>query len=295
MDLTELRAMMSKILIALLVMIIGLAMILPSNLATASPEDGSSEDGGSEDDGSTDEGTTEDDGWIEGDDDSQGEISSQEELEETYEDTPWEDNVGPNDFEEATNNDNNGEAKPKPYCDTPEGKAAMVCHDRKDYDENTLLYPCNDGTQKADWRDCKDATKKKDNDNDKKNGDHNKKGSSSSSSSASASATATAIAVDVSNCKLDGSADGIQQKFDIAKYQACRLYVNGQKAYTDGFVVGCTQVGNTQQICLALVDSSILNMKTQATQMQTATQPPQTQIQTATQPTQAIQPAAVGR
>jgi hypothetical protein len=28
---------------------------------------------------------TEDDGWVEGDDDSQGEISSQEELEEAYE------------------------------------------------------------------------------------------------------------------------------------------------------------------------------------------------------------------
>jgi hypothetical protein len=30
---------------------------------------------------------TEDDGWVEGDDDSQGEISSQEELEEAYEDS----------------------------------------------------------------------------------------------------------------------------------------------------------------------------------------------------------------
>ena len=44
---------------------------------------------------------TDDDGWVEGDDDSQGEISSQEELEEAYEGTQWEDNVGPNEFEEA--------------------------------------------------------------------------------------------------------------------------------------------------------------------------------------------------
>lgn len=52
-------------------------------------------------------GVTEDDGYIVGDDDSQGEVSSQEELENTYEDTPWENNVGPNDFEEAQDRDNN--------------------------------------------------------------------------------------------------------------------------------------------------------------------------------------------
>jgi hypothetical protein len=102
------------------------------------------------------------------------------------------------------------------------------------------------------------------------------------SARASASATATSTAVDVSSCKLDGSADGIQQKFDTAKYQACGLYATSQKVYFDGFIVGCTQVGNTQQICQALVNSSILNMKTQPTQTQTATQP-----------TQAIQPTAL--
>jgi hypothetical protein len=48
--------------------------------------------------------TVEDDGWVEGDDDSQGEISSQE----AYEGTQWEDNVGPNEFEEATDSDNSG-------------------------------------------------------------------------------------------------------------------------------------------------------------------------------------------
>jgi hypothetical protein len=49
--------------------------------------------------------TTVDDGWVEGDDDSQGEISSQEELEEAYEGTQWEDDIGSNEFEEATDND----------------------------------------------------------------------------------------------------------------------------------------------------------------------------------------------
>jgi hypothetical protein len=62
--------------------------------------------------------------------------------------------------------------KPNPYCDTPEGKAAKVCHDRLDYDEVTGLAPCNDGTQKADYKDCKDASKKND-DNDNDNGNHN--------------------------------------------------------------------------------------------------------------------------
>ena len=50
--------------------------------------------------------------------------------------------------------------KPNPYCDTDRGKAAPVCHDRLDYDQVTGLYPCNDGTQKTDWKDCDDATKK---------------------------------------------------------------------------------------------------------------------------------------
>jgi hypothetical protein len=160
MDLTVMRAMTTKTLAALFVTIMGIAMILPSNLAIASTEDDGSTDDGSEvqDDGSTDEGTTEDDGWIEGDDDSQGEVSNQDELEKTYEDTPWEDNVGPNDFKEATNNDDNDESRNK------------VVH------ETTVIQ------------------------------------------SASASASVTAIAAEVSSCKVDGSANGIQQKFDTTEY-----------------------------------------------------------------------------
>lgn len=46
-----------------------------------------------------------------------------------------------------------------PYCDKveddPDYKGA--CHDRMDFDDITKLYPCNDGTQKEDWRDCEDA------------------------------------------------------------------------------------------------------------------------------------------
>jgi hypothetical protein len=107
----------------------------------------------------------------------------------------------------------------------------------------------------------------------------------------------TSNSAEVSSCRLDGNADGILQTFDSIKYQVCGLYINGQNAYSDGFVVGCTQVGNTQLICQALADSSILNAKTQL--MQTSTPPPppppiQSTTQTTTiQPTQAIQPAAV--
>jgi hypothetical protein len=96
---------------------------------------------------------------------------------------------------------------------------------------------------------------------------------SSSSSSSSASATANIIGTEVSNCRLEGSAHGIQQKFNSIKYQACGLYPNGQIAYYDGFIMGCTQIGNTQLICKSLIDSSILNIKIQPTQTALAIQP----------------------
>ena len=124
--------------------------------------------------------------------------------------------------------------------------------------------------------------------------DDNNGGSSSKTTIILPSATT----VEVSSCRLDGNAHGIQQKFNPVRYQACGLYPNAQLAYTDGFVAGCTQVGNTQQLCQAFVV-----MNTQPTQTATATLP-QTQpiTQSTTQPTQtqplttstqAIQPAAV--
>jgi hypothetical protein len=147
-----------------------------------------------------------------------------------------------------------------PYCDQVGSNYRGVCHDRKDYSESTDLYPCNDGTEKKCWQDCKDATKK---DDDKT------KVIQKTTVIHSASTAATANPVDVSNCKLNGSTDGIQQKFDTTKYQVCGLYLNGQKAYSDGFVMGCTQIGNTQLICQSLVDSSILNAESQQTQTST--------------------------
>ncbi|MGH9977688.1 MAG: hypothetical protein ACRD8Z_17920, partial [Nitrososphaeraceae archaeon] len=94
------------------------------------------------------------------------------------------------------------------------------------------------------------------------------------------SASANTNAADVSNCKLDGSADGIQQKFNPVRYQACGLYTYSDKAYFDGFVAGCMQVGNTKLICETVANSNIVT-------------PSSTQTQITNQPTQAIQPAAV--
>ena len=102
--------------------------------------------------------TVEDDGWVEGDDDSQGEISSQEELEEAYEGSQWEDDIGPNKFEEATNidaNDDNDDNDDNdnnnlPYCDEVDNDNTGSCFDRYDTDDITGLYPCKDGSQVSD-------------------------------------------------------------------------------------------------------------------------------------------------
>jgi hypothetical protein len=49
--------------------------------------------------------------------------------------------------------------EPLPYCDIVAGPGFEgACHDRRDVDELTGLYPCNDGTQKEDWRDCPDVS-----------------------------------------------------------------------------------------------------------------------------------------
>jgi hypothetical protein len=60
---------------------------------------------------------------------------------------------------DSKDNDNND--KPNPYCDKFASGAAPVgknCHDRTDYSDTTGLYPCNDGTEKADYKDCKDVS-----------------------------------------------------------------------------------------------------------------------------------------
>jgi hypothetical protein len=214
--------------------------------------------------------TTEDDGWTE------DEVDNDEDVEDMYDGSPWEFEDG-NDEEESTDkltnngdddddgddddNDNDDDG-PNPYCDTDKGKAAKVCHDRKDYDEDTGLYPCNDGTNKVDWRNCKDATEKNDNNND-------------DSTKSIQTTMTTSNSVEEASCRLDGSADGIQQKFNQVRYQACGLYTYADKAYYDGFVAGCMNVGNTKLICETVANGNIVAP------------------QTTTQSPQAIQPAAV--
>ena len=51
----------------------------------------------------------------------------------------------------------NANTEPLPYCDKI-GDVVQSCHDRQDTDEFTGLAPCNDGTQRADYKDCPDAT-----------------------------------------------------------------------------------------------------------------------------------------
>jgi hypothetical protein len=49
------------------------------------------------------------------------------------------------------------DTKPLPYCHKVPDDYQGACHDILDYDEDTGLYPCNDGTQEEDWKDCPDA------------------------------------------------------------------------------------------------------------------------------------------
>ena len=42
--------------------------------------------------------------------------------------------------------DNSTEREPLPYCDLVAADYTGSCHDRKDFDDVTGLYPCNDGT-----------------------------------------------------------------------------------------------------------------------------------------------------
>ncbi|MGH9988407.1 MAG: hypothetical protein ACRD8W_31110, partial [Nitrososphaeraceae archaeon] len=99
--------------------------------------------------------SSEDDGWVEGD--YEGSLEEQEE--QAQED--WEDAGRPGDTDNDDDDDDNDD--PTPYCDTfPNGAAPIgeSCHDRYNIDEETGLATCNDGTHKADPKDCKDVTKK---------------------------------------------------------------------------------------------------------------------------------------
>jgi hypothetical protein len=66
-----------------------------------------------------------------------------------------EDEAGGNEEDEAGggNGENNNV---NPYCD--QVGYSQECHDRKDFDQETGLYPCNDGSYKEDWKECDDVS-----------------------------------------------------------------------------------------------------------------------------------------
>jgi hypothetical protein len=68
-------------------------------------------------------------------------------------------------FKDSDKDRDRDKPKPKPrpignpYCDLVPEDYKGSCHDRKDWGEETGLYPCRDGSNVKDWRDCKDAGK----------------------------------------------------------------------------------------------------------------------------------------
>jgi hypothetical protein len=88
------------------------------------------------------------------------------EEEEEQAEKEWEDAGRPGDDDESGNGNGNDDNGPNPYCDQVPDNYEGDCHDRKDYYEGgpkNGYNSCNDGTDKAVWRDCKDATKNNDN------------------------------------------------------------------------------------------------------------------------------------
>jgi hypothetical protein len=183
----------------------------------------------------------------------------------------------------TSEDDEAGECNPNSECT---GEAYVLVNDEKSCREKKTWCLENRGADE-----CNQKSPIKKNDNNRDTTKVIKKTTVINRATATASAAATTTSAEVFSCRLDGNAHGIQQKFDIAKYRTCELYPKGPIAYTDGFILGCMQVGNTQQLCQAFV---VMNTQ----QTQTATTQPQTQPNTQsttqpTQPTQAIQPANV--
>lgn len=140
------------------------------------------------------------------------------------------------------------------YCDKVGPDYRGSCHDRKDYSDITGLYPCNDGTQKTDWRDCKDATENRDD-----NGSDNSKTSIPLPYSTVVPAPIQNPAVNESrwynNCVGGGKQDGGWLHFNTLSYESCGQNANGDKGYYDGHVQGCMGIDgtNTEELCTAFI------------------------------------------
>lgn len=140
--------------------------------------------------------------------------------------TEEDDNEDDPEYGEGSEDDNDNDNGPNPYCDQVGPNHQGPCHDRKDYSDTTGLYHCNDGTQKTDWRDCKDASKVNDNDNDNDNDQ---------------------------NCYDGGYEDGQNGPFNKNTFEDCERG-NGDNDYYIGFRLGCTNAGNTIDVCESASD-----------------------------------------
>jgi hypothetical protein len=141
-----------------LFLLLGLALSIPMTSVTfvyASTEEGGGGDEGGNDDG----GSSNDDDGGDGDSESSPGEEGIDPVEEPEPEPAQPQICPPLCGEDEPEPELEPERKPLPYCDTPEGEVAPSCHDLHDYDEETGLYPCNDGTQAAIPEDCPDATK----------------------------------------------------------------------------------------------------------------------------------------
>lgn len=207
--------------------------------------------------------TTEDDGWIEDPNDGQTFEEEEEQAEKE-----WEDAGRPGDDDDSGNgNDDDG---PNPYCDQVPDNYHGDCHDRKDYYQGgpkNGLYPCNDGTDKADWRDCKDATKKN---NDNGGSDSNPAPTLSSSVPTIETTTplinATAEEEAIENaCSAIGNGDA--KKYTPLTFtkemwaDACPWLPGYDQSYVMGFLQGCSQklgiTDDTDDTCLKFVQDTM--------------------------------------
>jgi hypothetical protein len=138
---------MRMILSTLLLLFVAISTIVLMPLPVfSSSEEESGEGGGSNND--------------EESNDSESEPEPEPEQKTNDDDNNSDGNENPEDMPEVipddqSNDDDNIDGT-LPYCDTPEAEG-KTCHDKLDYDEETRLYPCNDGTQKANPDDCPDA------------------------------------------------------------------------------------------------------------------------------------------
>jgi hypothetical protein len=211
--------------------------------------------------------TTEDDGYTY---DSDNPEEQQEQDEEEQE--AWEDAGRPGDDDDSGNGNGNDDDGPNPYCDKVPDNHKGACHDRKDYYQGgpkNGLYPCNDGIDKADWRDCKDATK---NNNDNDNGGSDSNPAPEIASSAPTIETTTALINATAEeeaaenaCSAIGNGDA--KKYTLLTFtkkmwaDACPWLSGYDQAYVGGYVQGSMQklgiTDETDNTCLKFVQDTM--------------------------------------